>query len=54
MVNPYAFPTIESDFYRARYVTTIPIGDIPALVWVFEIDVNNNVTLIHVEERENY
>jgi hypothetical protein len=54
MVNPYAFPMIESDFYRARYVPTIPIGGVPALVWIFEIDVNNNVIMIHVEEFEEY
>lgn len=54
VVNPYGFPLIESDYYRARYISTIPINDLPALIWVFTIDADNNVTLIHVEEFENY
>lgn len=54
MINPYSFPTIESDFYSARYVRTKPIRDVPSLVWVFEIDANNDVVLKHVEEYETY
>ena len=54
LVNPYSFPVIESDFYRGRYVTTIPIGDIPSLVWVFYIDTENNVIMVHVEEFQGY
>jgi hypothetical protein len=54
VVNPFGFPVVESDFYRARYVVTIPIRDVPALIWIFEIDINNNVTLLHVEEFENH
>ncbi len=53
-VNPYTHPTVESDFYQARYITTIPIGDVPALVWLFHIDTNNDVTLWYVEEFEGY
>ena len=54
MVNPYAFPRIESDFYSARYIRTKPIRDIPALVWLFEINPNNDVILMHVEQYEDY
>ena len=54
MVNPYGFPRIESDFYGARYIRTKPIRNIPALVWLFEIDPNNGVILTHVEEYEQY
>ena len=54
MVNPYSFPLVESDFYRARYLRTRPIRDLPSLVWLFSIDVDNNVILQHVEEFEEY
>ena len=54
MVNPYGFPRIESDFYSARYIRTKPIRDVPPLVWLFEIDANNDVILMHVEEYERY
>ena len=53
-VNPYGFPLIENDFTRARYVVTRPIRTVPALVWLFTIDENGNVTLDHVEEAELY
>lgn len=53
-VNPYNFPHIESDFYNARYIITLPIGDVPALVWLFTIDADNDVTIVHVEEAEDY
>lgn len=54
MVNPYGFPRIESDFYSARYIRTKPIRDLPGLLWLFEIDPNNDVILMHVEEYEPY
>ena len=53
-VNPFGFPLIENDFTRARYAKTRPIRDIPALVWLFEIDEHNNVTILHVEEFLDY
>lgn len=54
MVNPYAFPRIESDFYNARYIRTKPIRDIPSLIWLFQIEPNNDVLFTHVEEYERY
>ena len=54
MVNPYAFPGIESDYYRSRYVVTKAVNEIPSLVWLFDIDEHNNVVLRHVEPYENY
>ena len=54
MVNPYGFSIIETDFFRARYLRTKPIRDIPSLVWLFGIDEDNNVVLHHVEEAEDY
>ena len=54
LVNPYSFPLIESDHYKARYVPTIPLGDLPSLVWLFYIDNENNVIMFHVEEFQRY
>ena len=53
-MNPYGFPLIENDFTRGRHIITRPIGDLPALVWLFMIDENNNVTIVHVEEALDY
>ena len=54
MVNPYGFPKIESDLYRARYVITIEVGDIPSLVWLFTINDQNDVVMNHVERLDPY
>ena len=54
IVNPYDHRLIETDFYRIRYLITRPIGAVPALVWLFQIDDENNVVLTHVEESETY
>ena len=52
--NPYALPRVESDWYAARYVTTLPFGQAPALLWTIEIQANGDVVIDHVEEFENY
>ena len=54
LVNPYGLPLIESDHYRARYVITIQVGDIPPLVWVFTINDQNDVVITHVERLDSY
>ena len=52
--NPYALPRVESDWYSARYVTTLPFGGVPALLWTVEIQANGDVVIDHVEEFEDY
>ena len=52
--NPYALPRVESDWYSARYVTTIPFNAVPALVWTIEIQSNGDVVIDYVEEFEDY
>lgn len=52
--NPYNLPRVESDWYSARYVTTIPVDNAPALLWTFEIQSNGDVIIDHVEEFEDY
>lgn len=56
--NPYGFPHIENDWVRLHYAVTrrLTIGEreILALVFVFVILENNDVSLRHVEEYEGY
>ena len=52
--NPYALSRVESDWYAARYVTTMPFRDVPALLWTVEIQTNGDVVIDHVEEFEGY
>ncbi len=52
--NPYALPKVESDWYSARYVTTIPFNGVAALLWTIEIQPNGDVVIDHVEEFEDY
>ena len=53
-INPYDARVIETDRCRARYVVSEPKGDVPALVWTFQITDDNNVVMTHVEECEGY
>jgi hypothetical protein len=52
--NPYGFPSIQSDWYSARYIVTKPFGQVPALVWVFTIEQGGHVTIEHVELYDGY
>lgn len=52
--NPYGFPSVESDWFSARYIVTKPFGNTPALVWIFTIEPTGDVVLEHVEVFENY
>ena len=52
--NPYALPKIESDWYAARYLTTKPFRDVPALLWTIEIQSNGDVVIDHVEIYDDY
>ncbi len=47
---PEGFPIVEAFFGSVRYVRTIPIKDIPELLWFFIIEENGDVTLTHVEK----
>ena len=50
--NPWGFPFIENDWIRVRYAKTIPTQTLPALLIVFRIEPNNDVTLLYAEEAE--
>lgn len=52
--NPYGFRFIENDWVRVRYIITKRIAEIPSLLVIFRIEENNDVTLVHVEERHAY
>ena len=52
--SPHNLPRVETDWYAARYVTTIPFKGSPALLWTFEIQTNGDVVIDHVEEFEGY
>ncbi len=51
---PWGFPSVESDWYSARYIVTKPFRQTCALLWVFVIDSSGDVIIKHVEEYENY
>lgn len=51
---PWGFPSVESDWYSARYIITKPFKQTCALIWVFVIESNGDVIIKHVEEYENY
>ena len=52
--NPYALPRVESDWYSARYVETLPFNGVPSLLWTIDIQTNGDVVIDHVEEFEDY
>jgi hypothetical protein len=52
--NPWGFECIENDWIRVRYAITIPTETLPALLIIFKIESDNDVTLLHAEESETY
>jgi hypothetical protein len=52
--KPWEFNLIENDWVRIRYAITKPTENLPALIVLFQIEDNNDVTLLHVEESETY
>jgi hypothetical protein len=52
--NPFACNLIENNWVRVRYVTTNPVGTIPALCIYFRIDDNGDVFLYDVDRYEPY
>jgi hypothetical protein len=48
--NPYGFHKFESDFISFRYAITKETGWVPALVVIFTIAENGDVTLEDIEE----
>jgi hypothetical protein len=52
--NPWGFPCIENDWIRIRYAITKPTQMLPALFVTFQIEANNDVTILHVEVSERY
>jgi hypothetical protein len=55
MREPRGFPVVQTDWGSVRYIKTIAIqGVVPALVWLFSIDNQDNVTIFHVEEDTGY
>ena len=53
--NPYGFETIQTDYSNvSRYVVTKRVRDIPALIWLFNVDDNGNVEIVYVEGFDEY
>ena len=52
--NPWGFPFIENDWIRIRYGHTLPTQTLPALLVVFRIEPNNDVTLLYAEEADTH
>ncbi len=52
--NPWGFSLIENDWLRVRYAITKPTAALPPLIVLFQIESNNDVTLLHIEESESY
>jgi hypothetical protein len=52
--NSWGFRVIENDWIRFRYVITKPTENLPALFVTFQIELNNDVTMLHAEESETY
>lgn len=52
--EPHGFPSIKTQLFSAKFILTKPARDVPALVWLFTIAVNGDVTLEHVELFEAY
>jgi hypothetical protein len=48
--NPHGFNKFESDFISFRYAITKSTAWLPALVVIFTIAENGDVTLEHIEE----
>jgi hypothetical protein len=51
---PWGFQLIENDWIRIRYAITKPTVNLPALFVTFQIESNNDVTMLHVEKSEKY
>ena len=52
--NPYQLPQCQSDWFNARYLSTKPTGDAPALVWLITIQPDGDIVIDYVEEAEDY
>lgn len=52
--NSWGFAFIENDWIRVRYARTIPTQTLPALLVIFRIEPNNDVTLVYAEEADAY
>jgi hypothetical protein len=52
--NPWRFRLIENDWIKVRYVITKPTDNLPALFVTFQIEADNDVTMLHAEESERY
>ena len=48
--NPFGYFKFENDFVSFRYAITRATVSVPALVVIFTIEKNGDVTLEHVEE----
>ena len=52
--DPTVFPKIETDWGSARYIRTKRISGVPELIWLFLIEANGDVTIVHVEIYDGY
>jgi len=48
--DPFACPKVDTDWGSIRYIRTKPYGETPSLIWYFLLEVNGDVTIIHVEK----
>jgi hypothetical protein len=52
--NPEGFEKVGLDLSANRIIITKAFGNVPALVWLFYIEMNGRVVIDHVEEFEDY
>ncbi|MSO99577.1 MAG: hypothetical protein EXR07_00790 [Acetobacteraceae bacterium] len=52
--DPRGFHKVGLDWSANRFILTKAFGKIPALVWLFYIEVSGKVVIDHVEEFEDY
>ena len=52
--NPEGFEKVALDWSSDRFIITKAFGNVPALVWVFYIEMGGKVVIDHVEPFEDY
>lgn len=53
--NPYSCQSVEGDLFTlVRYIISDPVGDCPAIVWVFVIEADKSVTVVDVQKYEPF
>jgi hypothetical protein len=52
--NPLGFPKVNLDWDSNRYILTKAFKNVPALVWLFYIELSGRIVIDHVEAFEEY